>query len=94
MFRTRTSSGIQDLRTIAGIPSGPLNLEVSSWRKVLRALRAEDLIDDIVIVEVGQERNMQLCTLINDDLMEGHVTDDGNQTNFSARKATVSCEIF
>ena len=35
------SSGAQVLRTIAGIPSGPLDLEVSSWRRVWRTFTWE-----------------------------------------------------
>ena len=47
MLRIGASSGAQVLRTIAGIPSGPLDLEVSSWRRVWRNFRAENLMGDI-----------------------------------------------
>ena len=36
------------MRTIAGIPSGPLELEVSSWRRVWRTFRVENLMGGIV----------------------------------------------
>ena len=48
MLRIGASSGAQVLRTIAGIPSGPLDLEVSSWRRVWRTFRVENLMGDIV----------------------------------------------
>ena len=52
MFRIAgASSGAQVLRTIAGLQSGPLDLEVSSWRKVLRTFRVENLMGDIVNFE-------------------------------------------
>ena len=48
------SSGAHVLRTIAEIPSGPLDLEVSSWRRVWRTLRVENLMGDIVNFEGGK----------------------------------------
>ena len=39
------------MRTIAGIPSGPLDLEVSSWRRVWQTFRVENLMGDIVNFE-------------------------------------------
>ena len=54
MLRIGASSGAHDLRTIAGIPSGPLNFEVSSWRRVWRTLRVEHLMGDIVNFEGGK----------------------------------------
>ena len=36
------------MRNIAGIPSGPLELEVSSWRRVWRTFCVENLMGDIV----------------------------------------------
>ena len=48
MLRIGASSGAQVLRNIAGIPSGPLDLEVSSWRRVWRTFRVENLMGDIV----------------------------------------------
>ena len=42
------------MRTIAGIPSGPLDLEVSSWRRVWRTFRVENLMGDIVNFEGGR----------------------------------------
>ena len=42
------------LRTIAGIPLGPLDFEVSSWRRVLRNFRVENLMGDIVNFEGGK----------------------------------------
>ena len=47
------SSGAQDFRTIAGIPSGPLDLEVLSGTRAFRALLVENLIGDIARVDVG-----------------------------------------
>ena len=47
------SSGAQDFRTIAGISSGPLDLEVLSSRRTFRTLRVENLLGDIVMVDVG-----------------------------------------
>ena len=47
------SSGAQDFRTIAGIPSGPFDLEVLSWRRAFRTLRVENLIEGIVMVNEG-----------------------------------------
>ena len=44
----------QVLSTIAGIPSGPLDLEVLSWRRVFRTLRVEKLTGGIVMVDEGQ----------------------------------------
>ena len=43
------------MRTIAGIPSGPLDLEVSSWRRVWRTFRVENLMGDIVNFEGGSD---------------------------------------
>ena len=43
----------QDLSTIARIPSGPLDLEVLSWRRVFRTLRVENVTGGIVMVNVG-----------------------------------------
>ena len=54
MLRIGASSGAQVLRTIAGIPSGPLDLEVSSWRRVWRTFRVENLMGDIVNFEGGK----------------------------------------
>ena len=54
MLRIGASSGAQVLRTIAGIPSGPLDLEVSSWRRVWRTFRVENLMGDIVNFEGGE----------------------------------------
>ena len=42
MLRIGASSGAQGLRTIAGIPSRPLDLEVSSWRRVWRTFYVDD----------------------------------------------------
>ena len=42
------------MRTIAGIPSGPLDLEVSSWRRVWRTFRVENLMGDMVYFEGGK----------------------------------------
>ena len=42
------------MRAIAGIPSGPLDLEVSSWRRVWRTFRVENLMGDIVNFEGGK----------------------------------------
>ena len=47
------SSGAQDFSTIAGIPSGPLDLEVLSCRRVIQTLRIENLIGGIEIMDVG-----------------------------------------
>ena len=54
LLRIGASSGAQVLRTIAGIPSGPLDWEVSSWRRVWRTLRVENLMGDIVNFEGGK----------------------------------------
>ena len=54
MLRIGASSGAQVLRTIAGIPSGPLDLEVSSWRRVWRTFRIKNLIGYIVNLEGGK----------------------------------------
>ena len=43
------------MRTIAGIPSGPLELEVSSWRRVWRTSHVENLMGDTVSVEEGKK---------------------------------------
>ena len=48
------SSGAQVLRTIAGIPSGPLDLEVSSWRRVWRTFRVDNSMGDIANFEGGK----------------------------------------
>ena len=53
LLRTGASSGAQDFRTIAGIPSGPLDLEVLSCRRVIQTLRVENLIGGIEIMDVG-----------------------------------------
>ena len=50
---TGASSGAHDLRTLAGIPSGPLDLDAVSWRRVLRTLYEETLIGGIEILEGG-----------------------------------------
>ena len=42
------------MRTIAGIPSGPLDLEVSSWRRVWRTFRVENLMGGIVNLRGGE----------------------------------------
>ena len=39
------------MRTIAGIPSGPLDLEVSSWRRVWWTCSVDNLMSDIVNFE-------------------------------------------
>ena len=54
MLRIGASSGAQVLRTIVGIPSGPLHLEVSSWKRVWRTFRVEKLMGDIVNFERGE----------------------------------------
>ena len=46
LLRIGASSGAHVLRTIAGIPSGPLDLEVSSWRRVWRTFRVENLVGE------------------------------------------------
>ena len=43
------------MRTIAGIPSGPLALEVSSWKRAWRTFRVESLMSDIVNFEGGSD---------------------------------------
>ena len=43
------------MRTIAAMPSGPLDLEVSSWRRVWRTFRVENLMGDIVKFEGGSD---------------------------------------
>ena len=48
------SSGAKVLRTIARIPPGPFDLEVSGWRRVWRTLRVENLMGDIVNFERGK----------------------------------------
>ena len=53
-LRIGASSGEQVLRTIAGIPSGLFDFEVSSWRRVWRTLRVENLMGDIVNFEGGK----------------------------------------
>ena len=55
LLRIGASSGAQVLRTIAGIPSGHLDLEVSSWRRVWRTVRVENLMGDIVNFEGGSD---------------------------------------
>ena len=42
------------MRTIAGIPSGPLDLDVSSWRRVWQTFRVENLMGDTVNFEGGK----------------------------------------
>ena len=42
------------MRTIAGIPSGLLDLEVSSWRMVWQTFRVENLMGDVVDFEEGK----------------------------------------
>ena len=42
------------MRTIYRIPSGPLDLEVSSWRRVWQTFRVENLMGDIVNFEGGK----------------------------------------
>ena len=42
------------MRTIAGIPSGPLGFEVSSWRRGWQTFRVENLMGDIVNFEGGK----------------------------------------
>ena len=42
------------MSTIVGIPSGPLDLEVSSWRRVWRNFRVGNLMGDIVNFEGGK----------------------------------------
>ena len=42
------------LKTIAGIPPGPMDLEVSSWRRVWRNFRVENLMGDIANFEGGK----------------------------------------
>ena len=54
LLRIGASSGGQVLRTIAGIPSGLLDLEVSSWRRVWRTFRVENLMGDMVNFEGGK----------------------------------------
>ena len=60
MLRIGASSGTQVLRTIAGIPSGPLDLEVSSWRRVWRTFRVENLVVDIFNFELEEEPELFL----------------------------------
>ena len=48
MLRIGASSGAQVSRTIAEMPSGPLDLEVSSWKRAWRTFRVKNLIGDIV----------------------------------------------
>ena len=55
MLRIGGSSGAQVLRNIAGIPSGPLELEVSSWRRVWRTFRVDNLMGDRVNFEGGSD---------------------------------------
>ena len=55
MLRIGGSSGAQLLRTVAGIPSGPLDLEVSSWRRVWQTFCEENLMGDIVNDEGGSD---------------------------------------
>ena len=42
------------MRTIAGIPLGILDLEVSRWRRVWRTFRVENLMGDVVDFEWGK----------------------------------------
>ena len=46
LLRIGTSSRAQAMRTVAGIPSGPLDLEVLIWRRVWQTFRVENLIGD------------------------------------------------
>ena len=55
MLRIGASSGAQILRTVAGIPSGPSDLEVSSWRRVWHNFRVKNLMGDIVKFEGGSD---------------------------------------
>ena len=55
LLRIGASSGAQVLSTIAGIPSGVLDLEVSSWRRVWRTFCVENLMGDIVKFEGGSD---------------------------------------
>ena len=55
MLRIGASSGAQVLRSIAGISSGPLDLDVSSWRRVWWTFRVENLMGDIVNFEGGSD---------------------------------------
>ena len=48
LLRIGASSGAEVLRIIAGIPSVPFDLEVSSLRMVWRTFRVENLMGDIV----------------------------------------------
>ena len=48
------SSGAQVSRTVAGKPSGSLDLEVSSWKRVSRTFHVENLMGDIVNFEGGK----------------------------------------
>ena len=54
MLRIGASSGAQVLRTIAEMPLGPLDLELSNWRRGLRTLRVENSMGDIVKFEGGK----------------------------------------
>ena len=54
LLSTGTSSGAQVLRTIAGIPSGPLVLVASSWRRVLRTFRVDKSMGDIANLKGGR----------------------------------------
>ena len=42
------------MRTIAGIPLGLLDSEVSSWRRVWRTFHVENLMGDVVDFEGGK----------------------------------------
>ena len=53
MLRIGVSSGAQVLRTIDGMPSGPLDLELSSWRRVWWTSRVENFMGDVVNFERG-----------------------------------------
>ena len=56
MLRIGANSAAQVLRTIAGISPGPLDLEVSSWKRDWRTFLVENLMGDIVNFEVGRMR--------------------------------------
>ena len=64
MLRIGASSGAQVLRTIAEIPSGPLDLKRGSWRRVWRTFRVENLLGDIVNFEGGGGEVMRLDPLV------------------------------
>ena len=61
MLRVGASSGAQVLRNIAGIPSGPLDLEVSSWRRVWRTYCVENLMGDMNVYGYECVYSMTIC---------------------------------